>query len=254
MKSTEQTAFDNYERHYEVMNREIDRLPKDIERLRRDRVPRCMAGVPASSRVLDVGCAQGFLLAALQRVGYSRLTGVDISSPLIQQAQSLLGPSVNLYVSDLHPFLEQQAEASYDIIFIHDVLEHLPREITVEILSMIFRDLAPGGMLSLRVPNMGSLLAGYTAHIDFTHITQFTEYALTQVLESAGFDVAKIVFENQAPALFWSWKAPHRSVLRCLNRLRWHTNNAFHRFVYRLSDLSPMPTIFDFNIVVTAKK
>ncbi len=254
MKRTDQHAFDNYARHYAVMNKGIDRLPQDIEKLRRDRIPRCMTGIPLNSRILDAGCAQGYLLAALQRVGYSSLTGVDISFPLIEEAKSLLGQTVSLYVSDVYSFLEQQAEASYDVIFLHDVLEHLPREMTIETLSQLYRNLAPGGVLSVRVPNMGSLLAGYTAHIDFTHITQFTEYALTQVLESAGFSPAKITYERQAPTLFWSWHKPHRSVLRIINRCRWQINNEFHRFVYRLSDMSPMPTIFDFNIVVIAKK
>lgn len=254
MKSTDQHAFDNYTRHYEVMNKGIDRLPQDIEKLRRDRLPRCIAGVPFNSKILDAGCAQGYLLATLQRVGYSELTGVDISSPLIQEARSLLGQTVSLYVCDVYSFLKQQAGAGYDVIFLHDVLEHLPREITIEILSELHRNLAPEGTLSIRVPNMGSLLAGYTAHIDFTHITQFTEYALMQVLESAGFSPSKIIYERQAPTLFWSWRNPHRSLFRILNRCRWYANNQFHRFVYRLSDMSPVPTIFDFNIVVTARK
>lgn len=254
MKSVEQRIFEQYARHYELGAKGIERIPGDRAKLLRDRVPPCMKGVSTDARILDVGCAQGHLLAILQRAGYIRLTGVDISPPLVEQARELVTPEVHLFVDDAQSFLRQSPAESYDVIFFHDVLEHVPRESTVAMLSDFHSALAPGGLLSLRVPNMASVLAGYNAHIDFTHVTQFTEYALLQVLEQAGFDPSEVRLESQAPILFWSWIKPHRSFLRLLNRARWHVNNGLHRVVYKLSDVFPMPTVFDFNIVMTARK
>lgn len=254
MKSVEQRIFEQYARHYEKMTHGIERLPNDRARLLRDRVPPCMKGIPTDARILDVGCAQGHLLAILQRAGYTSLTGVDISPPLVEQARELVTSEAHLFVDDAQSFLRRSPAESYDVIFFHDVLEHVPREYTVGMLTDFYRTLAPGGLLSLRVPNMASLLAGYNAHIDFTHVTQFTEYALLQVLEQAGFDPTEARLESQAPVLFWSWKKPHRSFLRLLNRARWHLNNGLHRAIYKLSDVFPMPTVFDFNIVMTARK
>ncbi len=254
MKDVAKKIFDNYARHYEMGSAGIERLPKDMDRLRRDRVPHCMKQIPKDAHVLDMGCAQGHLLAILQRVGYTHLTGVDVSASLIQQARSLVTQDVTLHVADVQSFLAERADASYDVIFFHDVLEHIPRELTIEVLSEFHRALKPGGILSLRVPNMASLLASYNAHIDFTHVTQFAEFALFQVLEQAGFDATQTWFESQAPVIFWSWTKPHRALFRVLNRLRWHLNNGLHRFIYKLSDVFPMPTVFDFNIILIARK
>jgi 2-polyprenyl-3-methyl-5-hydroxy-6-metoxy-1,4-benzoquinol methylase len=253
MKSDAENIFDHYDRHYSLTE-SVDRLPNDLERLKRDRIPRCLAGVSKETRILDAGCAQGHLLAALQRVGYASLHGVDISESLINQARTLLGEGARLQVSDIQSFLGGQPEGSFDVIFFHDVLEHVPRDQTIDMLRMFYRALSDNGMLSLRVPNMASLLASYNAHIDFTHVNQFAEYALLQVLEQAGFQVSKIRFEPQSPILFWSWRRPHRAVFRVLNRLRWHLNNGLHRLAYRLSDVTPMPTVFDFNLMITARK
>ncbi|MGQ9750659.1 class I SAM-dependent methyltransferase, partial [Desulfosoma sp.] len=233
--------FANYARHYDSMA-VVERLPDDLERLKRDRLPRWIDEVPKNSRILDAGCAQGHLLAALYRVGFADLTGVDLSAQLLQTAAQLV-PAAKLVESDIRAFLARCPDGSFDLVFFHDVLEHLPREATIPLLQAFQRVLAPGGRLSLRVPNMGALIGSFTAAIDFTHITHFSEYSLTQVLEAAGFDVTKVVFECQAPRLFWSWRRPHRAALRLLNRLRWHLNNALHRAVYLLVDMHPRPHV-----------
>lgn len=134
------------------------------------------------------------------------------------------------------------------------MLEHLPREDTISVLRGFYRALAPGGWLSVRVPNMSALIASYNAAIDFTHVTHFTEFSLQQVLEAAGFATDNMTLSSQAPRLFWSWHRPHRALLRVLNRLRWHLNNALHRAVFVLSDMHPRPQVFDPNLVVLARK
>lgn len=253
MDDSTKKIFDNYARHYDAMG-EVARLPDDLERLRRDRLPRWLDTVPTQARILDAGCAQGDLLAALSRLGYVNLTGVDISAQLLASAREKLPEEALLVEMEITEFLAQCGEGDFDLIFFHDVLEHLPRDITIPILQAFHRALAPGGRLSIRVPNMGSLIAGYNAAIDFTHVTQFTEFSLMQVLEAAGFDSDRLTFQEQFPRLFWSWLNPHRSIFRLLNRLRWHMNNGAHRMVYLLTDMRPRPTVFDPNIVILARK
>jgi SAM-dependent methyltransferase len=43
--------------------------------------------VPLDSRVLDAACGSGLSGAALQRLGYSRITGIDISAGLLELAE-----------------------------------------------------------------------------------------------------------------------------------------------------------------------
>ncbi len=245
--------FQRYARHYEAMSGGIERLPDDLERLKRDRLPPWIGEMDLAARILDAGCAQGDLLAALSRVGFTDLTGVDLSGELLERARARLPASVRLIQADVRDYLLNMSNASFDLIFFHDVLEHLPRQDTIPVLRQFRRLLAPEGRLSVRVPNMSALIGGYCAALDFTHITHFTEYSLMQVFEAAGFDVQKIALQRQAPRLFWSWRRPHRSMLRLLNRCRWHANNGLHRLIYRLADMRPLPTVFDPNLVIVAR-
>jgi SAM-dependent methyltransferase len=88
MSDPNKQLFDNYARHHE--GADSGRLPEDLEKLKRDRLPRWIDEVPRNSCILDAGCAQGHLLAALQRVGFTDLTGVDLSSQLLQTASRLV--------------------------------------------------------------------------------------------------------------------------------------------------------------------
>lgn len=245
--------FDNYARHYESTGN-IKRLPDDLQRLRRDRLPAWIESIPKDARILDGGCAQGDLLAALSRVGYTNLTGVDISRQLLATARNKVPVDVRLIEMDVRRFLAECEDSAFDVIFFHAILEHLPREDTIGILRAFHRALARGGLLSVGVPNMSALIAGYSAAIDFTHVTHFTEKSLIQVFESAGFDPATITFQSQAPRLFWSWRKPRRAVFRLLNRLRWHLNNGLHRMVFLLSDQHPKPRVFDPTLIMLARK
>src|SRR5579885_1178119 len=114
MNDFSKELFDNYARHYESMAK-IERLPDDLERLRRDRLPHWIDSIPKNARILDVGCAQGHLLAALSRVGYTNLSGVDISAQLLASARKNLPVTVRLHEADVRRFLDECQESAFDI-------------------------------------------------------------------------------------------------------------------------------------------
>lgn len=256
MHDPSKELFENYGAFYErsQSDRQVERLPAELEKLRRDRLPQWIDNFPLNARILDAGCAQGHFLAALARVGYQNLHGVDISAQLLESARQRLPHGVTLKHADIIEYLDSVEPNSFDLVFFHAVLEHLPRSDILRVLRGFYRVLTPNGCLRLLVPNMSALIAGYTAAIDFTHVTFFSEYSLRQVLEAAGFDSENVVIENKGPRLFWSWRSPVRAVFRLLNRGRWHANNAMHRIIYLLSDIRPRPTVFDPDIVVVAQK
>lgn len=211
--------IDHYGAHYERMT-EVERLPDDLSRLRLDRLPRWLDEISLESCILDLGCGKGHLLSAMFRLGYRNIQGVDLSPQMIHAARALLPPCVPLIQADILEFLDSVEPEIFDVVFFHDVLEHLPRQITIPVLKKLYNILKTGGRLSIRVPNMASLISGYTSSIDFTHITHFTEWSLLQVLEASRFHTEKVFFESQAPRLFFSCRRPHRMVFRLLNRLR----------------------------------
>ncbi|MGQ9797628.1 class I SAM-dependent methyltransferase [Desulfosoma sp.] len=174
MKDLNHALFSQYARQYHSMARH-ERLPEDLEKLKRDRLPPWLSESPRDARILDLGCAQGHFLEALRRVGYTRLTGADLSSELLSGVRRLLPETVRLIQADLCECLKEERDESFDVVFLHDVLEHLPRETVVDVLRDVRRVLGPGGRLSVRVPNLAGLSGVFLMASHFTHVTPFTE-------------------------------------------------------------------------------
>jgi len=76
-------------------------------------------------RILDFGCARGYLVKALRHLGYNA-HGYDISKWAIENCD----PAVERYVFN-------NLFGNFDIVFCKDVLEHIPeKELTATLLSI----------------------------------------------------------------------------------------------------------------------
>lgn len=109
-----------------------------------------LAGPPARGRVADIGCGAGELLSELAVTWRdSALYGVDFAASRLRAAAAL-ARRVRLIDADLGvdlPFTDHV----FDAVFCTEVLEHLRDP--VRCLLEIRRVLAPGGRLTLSVPN-----------------------------------------------------------------------------------------------------
>jgi len=143
-------------------------------------------------RVLDVGCASGYLAELLARRGCV-VTGIE--------APGLVGPEfpagVELIEADLDRGLPPLANR-YDYILCGDVLEHLRDPL--DMLRQIRRALAPGGTLLASLPNSGQayfrwnvLLGRFPHHdrglFDRTHLHFFTWTSWVELFAEAGFKI-----------------------------------------------------------------
>ena len=117
--------------------------------------------------ILDFGCGDGLLLAAAQSLGYSDLTGVDISGALLQAAAR--HTSAKLRHSDGLELLKTSPNGAFETIIAFDILEHLTRPELLATSREIARTLKPGGRLIIRVPNGGSANSGQIYWSDLTH-------------------------------------------------------------------------------------
>lgn len=136
-------------------------------------------------RVLDVGCATGFFLAAAQRCGWEAM-GVEISPYAAQRAQEEFG--IPVVVGTL-PETKLSSNA-FDVVTFWDTIEHL--QDPVDCLREARRLLRPGGLAALSTPNLDSLtlalLRGeWRAIAPNEHIYYFTPRTLTRALVTAGF-------------------------------------------------------------------
>lgn len=147
------------------------------------------------TRVLDVGCGNGFTCGQFLRLGCS-VVGIDLSETGISQARithpcgrfELLAADANL--------LDQLGEAPFDLVISTEVVEHLydPRSYA----KGCFSALRPGGRFICTTPyhgylkNLSLALAGkWDTHAnplwDGGHIKLWSRRTLTQLLTETGF-------------------------------------------------------------------
>ncbi len=141
------------------------------------------------SRVLDVGCGSGVLLARMQALGW-QVEGVELDPDGVKAARKR-GVSVR------QGTLEEQAypQNSFDAVHSAHVIEHVYDP--VGLLRECHRILKPGGTLVILTPNIGS--SGHRAYgaawlnLDPPrHLILFSQATLRQAAERAGFTVSRL--------------------------------------------------------------
>jgi 2-polyprenyl-3-methyl-5-hydroxy-6-metoxy-1,4-benzoquinol methylase len=170
--------FDNYiETSFETSNQDVSKL-KQFEFNYRVLFPKNL-----SSRVLDIGIGKGEMLTCMKHWGFDYL-GIDISPSTVNLCKNL-----NLkceLIIDSSTWLFENSQ-KYSLISCLDVLEHVPREKTIDFLRGIHHALESNGLAIIQVPNLQSPF-GYLHHFnDFTHVSGFVEHSLGQVLLTSGF-------------------------------------------------------------------
>ncbi|HVM09509.1 MAG TPA: bifunctional glycosyltransferase/class I SAM-dependent methyltransferase [Acidimicrobiales bacterium] len=144
------------------------------------------------ARVLDLGCADGWLAERGRKLGHE-VVGVDI------EERPGIGDRTDRFVrADLDHGIPAEAGREFDIVLAADVLEHVrdPERLLREARELI----APGGVVLTSVPNFGHwyprarVLSGrfdydHRGILDRGHVRFFTRRSFEQLVVRAGFDV-----------------------------------------------------------------
>ena len=136
------------------------------------------------TRLLDVGCGEGFFLFNASKAGYTT-KGIEISQDVAKYARREFGLDV-----EAKPFEELRfAENYFDVVTLWQVLEHVPYPLMV--LKEVHKILKPGGLLATSTPDIEGILAKIFRrkwwNLRRLHINQFTTKTLTDMLNRAGF-------------------------------------------------------------------
>lgn len=151
--------------------------------------------VPDGSRVLDCGCAAGYVAAALAERA-CRVDGIEIDAAAAALAR---GSCSRVYVGSLEDaeFISRLA-GGYDRIILGDVLEHLVDPAAT--LRMLAYLLASGGRMLISLPNVAhwsvrwSLLRGRFEYedlglLDRTHLRFFTFHSARDLVRDTGLRI-----------------------------------------------------------------
>lgn len=174
----------NYSRYYTRINAVNEADPTTIIYCNQQLLKRVLPE-DKNIKILDIGCGRGYLLMALQSMGYTNIAGIDIDEGQIEGCKKNNVPGILVENSD--EYLKEH-ENEYDVVILFDVLEHIPTDDTVHFLKHIRSSLKTGGILFCKVPNANNLVSSRWQYNDWTHKTSFTEYSLDFVLYHAGFD------------------------------------------------------------------
>lgn len=153
-------------------------------------------GIGLDSRILDVGCGSGELLALMHEAGFSDLTGVDPFLP----ADLDYAPGLRIKRGDLSAI-----SGEFDFVMLNHSFEHMPNPSgSLRALKAL---LAPGGVLLIRVPLAeGAAWEKYRENwvqLDAPrHLFLHTVDSLRRLAAAGGYSIAEVVYDSHAMQ-FW---------------------------------------------------
>lgn len=174
--------------------------------------------IPAGKRLLDVGCGGGRFLRIAKKLGALE-QGVEPSSYAAEVARK---QGLNVFNGTLESYGEQVSPGTqFDVITANHVLEHAPNP--VEVLGVMKKLLAPGGLIWIAVPNAAYSLCRalrgrwHSTDLPF-HLMQFTPSSVSEAGRRAGLTVRHQSTESLPPNvaasmrqyLRYNWMIPSR--------------------------------------------
>lgn len=150
---------------------------------RRDMVLRLVEDRPRGTRILDVGCSGGAMMAALAGRGFTSVAGVDINADAVARcAGKGLGDVSVMDAQDL-----RFDAGAFDLLLASDVLEHVPDPDRA--LQSWRRALKPGGRLIVFVPAHAFLWSDHD--VINHHQKRYEKKDLLAILRRNGFEVER---------------------------------------------------------------
>jgi SAM-dependent methyltransferase len=184
------------------------------------------------ARILCVSCGPGYALNLLQDLGYTQALGIDSFPDKIAYATRR---GLNAHVAFAFDFLEDQADATYDLIWVEQELNHLTKPEILAFLALCRRKLRPGGRLLTFALNGANPITGAEALAqNFDHQNTFTEYTFRQVLKHSGFEDVQVFdlnlyvfFLNPFNYVAWAAAATLAAIFRACYLLYGKKNKLF---------------------------
>jgi SAM-dependent methyltransferase len=164
-----------------------------------------MASYQKPGKLLEIGCGPGHFLKSAQRIGWE-VTGVEISDFAAKYARDQFG--LEVFTGTIEA--ARLPEYYYDLIFMGDLLEHIPEPVLF--LKRVSQFLKNEGIVYIEVPaitngifsRFGSLLMKSLGKVKFInlppyHLYEYTPRNIRTLLRAAGYTVLKLEQKAVAP-------------------------------------------------------
>ena len=138
--------------------------------------------VPAQGTVLEIGAGY---CDFINNIRAGKKIAVDIS----QTVKKAAAPDVETHVGPCQN-LDFIADASLDIVFASNLLEHLTVPDGLKTIREAYRVLKTGGQLIIIQPNFR---CGFREYFDdYTHLSIYTDVSLADLIRGAGFHIIQV--------------------------------------------------------------
>jgi methionine biosynthesis protein MetW len=157
--------------------------------------------IQSNSRVLDVGCATGYLGEKLIKEKNCEVTGIELNKDWALEARTKYK---KVYIEDVESTCNQinEQEGYFDYILYGDVLEHTKNPEKVLTKLNVFA--SDNGTILISLPNVANifmrlnLLVGRFEYaekgtLDRTHLRFYTRKTGKKMIESTGVRVIKVI-------------------------------------------------------------
>jgi SAM-dependent methyltransferase len=136
--------------------------------------------------ILDIGCGSGYFLWMASKLGYTNITGIDLSESQLQHARDAC-TNAKIICGDVIKVLGNSG-SKFGLIAGFDFIEHLKKDEILRLFDQIEKLLLPGGRVIFQAPNLDSPWGMSIQYGDFTHETAFTPTGLNSLMNIAGLE------------------------------------------------------------------
>lgn len=144
--------------------------------------------------VLDLGCGRGEFLDAL-RAREIGARGADLDESMIERCREK-GHDVEL--ADAATYLRAVDDGSVPAVFAAQLVEHLDAQQLTELLALVRRKLAPGGLAIMETVNPHNPAALKAFWTDTTHHHPLFPEVLLALCRLSGFDSGEVSFPQES--------------------------------------------------------
>ncbi len=148
--------------------------------------------VTLNSKILDVGCGNGFLIREMRDYGFNNLCGID---PFVGDDAICNDGSLRVLRAELGGLEEDD----YDLIMLHHSFEHV--ENPLQLLKSLYDRVSQSGTVLIRAPLANSFAfrkyKQFWVQLDAPrHIFVHSVSSISKLSSEAGFAIQKIVYDS----------------------------------------------------------